>query len=90
MTAPAAVTRPADAARPARRTIHSSPASQDSASFGRPSGLPLPRIAPSLGFLERHGVVGQAVTDGDAPRHEDALRIGATGHGEECAPTLVS
>ena len=46
------------------------------------SGFELPGIAPTLGFLERHPVLDQAVSDGSAARPEDALGIGASGHGD--------
>jgi hypothetical protein len=45
-----------------------------------------PPVAPPLGVLEAHAVVGDAVADGCAKGLEDALGIGAAGQGGQSAP----
>ena len=44
-------------------------------------GLDLPRIAPPLGILKAHAVVGEAVADGGSAGLMDPFGVGSAGHG---------
>ena len=52
-----------------------------------PVGLGLPRIAPRLGRLGRHALVGEDVPDRYPAGGEDTGRVGASG--QELAPQLA-